>query len=372
MSEVYNASKERLTEIYHTVLAIQNQIKTLDQEVLFSQSDEKAVTKELELIEQYHGSIEAFIKNISSKITSSVPSVSNCFQQSFQSSPTPFSTQSITTKLPKLEIKTFSGNRLEWNQFWDTFRTTIHESSLSEIEKFNYLLSYLSGDALKLLNGLPRNNENYKVAIDLLKDSFGNKQVLLNLHMNRLFELKSCYNSSQLKPFFDCVNSNIRSLKELGVDTSQFDMVLAPLLLSKLPYNIKRSFVKQQGNNALHLDDLMTFLHDDIMTDSRCNSLFGSSNSSSNYKPNQYLVKNIDINKTNKFDSQNRFKSFHNNYRNNQPQFRKNFNNGIYNGTSTFPRFDSTKNNSLNTAFIIKMTTIFSGSVMGLISLKHV
>ena len=62
MSEVNNASKERLTEIYHTVLAIQNQIKTLDQEVLFSQSDEKAVTKELELIEQYHYSIEAFIK----------------------------------------------------------------------------------------------------------------------------------------------------------------------------------------------------------------------------------------------------------------------------------------------------------------------
>ena len=34
----------------------------------------------------------------------------------------------VTTKLPKLTIKPFAGNAYNWQTFWDSFRTSIHEN----------------------------------------------------------------------------------------------------------------------------------------------------------------------------------------------------------------------------------------------------
>ena len=45
-----------------------------------------------------------------------------------------------TGKLPKLELKRFDGNILKWQEFWDTFDSTIHQSErLQRVDKFNYL-----------------------------------------------------------------------------------------------------------------------------------------------------------------------------------------------------------------------------------------
>ena len=47
-------------------------------------------------------------------------------------------------KLPKLEIKNFSGKLAAWMTFIDSFEATVDRSAnLSDVEKFNFLLSYL-------------------------------------------------------------------------------------------------------------------------------------------------------------------------------------------------------------------------------------
>lgn len=51
-----------------------------------------------------------------------------------------------STKLPKLEIAPFNGDKLKWSEFWDSFECTIHNNEkLSNVEKFNYLRSKLVG-----------------------------------------------------------------------------------------------------------------------------------------------------------------------------------------------------------------------------------
>lgn len=43
-------------------------------------------------------------------------------------------------KLPKLTMPTFAGDILQWQTFWDSFESAVHDnSSLSDVEKFNYL-----------------------------------------------------------------------------------------------------------------------------------------------------------------------------------------------------------------------------------------
>ena len=59
-------------------------------------------------------------------------------------------------KLPKLELKKFHGNPIEWYPFWESFKSAVHKNSnLSRADKFNYLTSYLTGTAQRC-RGWPR------------------------------------------------------------------------------------------------------------------------------------------------------------------------------------------------------------------------
>ena len=47
-----------------------------------------------------------------------------------------------SVRLPKLELKNFDGNILKWQEFWNTFESTVHKNNdLQNVEKFNYLPS---------------------------------------------------------------------------------------------------------------------------------------------------------------------------------------------------------------------------------------
>ena len=58
----------------------------------------------------------------------------------------------------------------------------IETKNYKKIEKFNYFKSKLSGDVLKAISGLLLSNNNYDIAIDILKTKFGRDQELINLH----------------------------------------------------------------------------------------------------------------------------------------------------------------------------------------------
>ena len=61
-----------------------------------------------------------------------------------------------TLKLPKLDMFAFSGDKLKWNEFLDSFESVLHKSKkFSNIEKFNYLKGKLIGEALNANSGLP-------------------------------------------------------------------------------------------------------------------------------------------------------------------------------------------------------------------------
>ena len=118
-----------------------------------------------------------------------------------------------TIKLPKLEIEKFGGDPTTWQQFYDSF-TAIHNSvSLTNVEKFNYLRSFLVDEALHCISGLPLTNDNYENALKLLKDRYGNNQIIILAHMNALVKLPKVINDDihGLRKSYDDIESNIRS-----------------------------------------------------------------------------------------------------------------------------------------------------------------
>ena len=132
--------------------------------------------------------------------------------------------KSRNVKLPKLGIKKFSGEPTAWMTFIDLFEATVDRSTnLSEVEKFNYLLSYLEKDALQTISGMPITNANYKKTLELLRNRFGNPQKIISAHMNELLKLKRIASDRHVKAirlFYHDIENHVRSLDGLGITIS--------------------------------------------------------------------------------------------------------------------------------------------------------
>ncbi|XP_055928099.1 uncharacterized protein LOC129959307 [Argiope bruennichi] len=84
-------------------------------------------------------------------------------------------------KLPKFELKKFSGDPKEFLTFWSIF-SKIHESDeLSEIDKFQYLYQAMvpESKAARLVSSFPITSENYSKAVQQLKIRFGREDLLV-------------------------------------------------------------------------------------------------------------------------------------------------------------------------------------------------
>ena len=81
-------------------------------------------------------------------------------------------------------------------RIWDSFEEAVHlNTSPSDVEKLNYLSSKLSGEAKHSVSGIQLSNENYQVAVELLKERYGDKQAVFTSHYTELINLKPAPNN---------------------------------------------------------------------------------------------------------------------------------------------------------------------------------
>ena len=145
-------------------------------------------------------------------------------------------------KLPKLTLERFTGDITAWSTFWETFESSIRQNtSLSNIDKFNYLSSLLESSAADAISGLAITSNNYEEAISVLKRRFGNKQLIISRHMDALLNLEtvtSLHNLKGLRTLCDSIESHVRSLGSLGVSSASYGSLLSSILMNKLPHEL--------------------------------------------------------------------------------------------------------------------------------------
>lgn len=178
------------------------------------------------------------------------------------------STKKISMKLPKLTIKPFDGDPLCWKSFYDTFMCTIDSNDdLSNVEKMSYLVSFLKGQAEQTLKGFRISNENYTAALDLLKQRYGDEQLLISSHMSALIEMKPATqvrDVTELRKLHDNIESQVRSLSALGLDSKNYGPMLIPVIINKIPNEIKLSVSKDQGKDVWDITKLLQILREEI------------------------------------------------------------------------------------------------------------
>lgn len=181
-------------------------------------------------------------------------------------------TESAKVKLPKIELKSFSGNYQKWQGFWDTFQSAVDgNTSISAIEKFTYLKSCRASNAE---SRLPLTADNYKVAIDILKDRFGKPQLLISNYMDALLKLSSVnsvHETKKLRELFDKIEINIRGLNALGVESQSFGNLLVPIVMEKIPSELRLVVSRKFGSEeSWNLDALLSALKTELEARERC------------------------------------------------------------------------------------------------------
>nr|XP_012234664.1 PREDICTED: uncharacterized protein LOC105679309 [Linepithema humile] len=92
-------------------------------------------------------------------------------------------------KLPEIKLPEFNGDYTKWLFFKNSFETTIHEEEeLTPIQKHQYLVGVLRGEALKVIQGYQISNENYAEAWKLLKDTYDNTMIIIETHLDELLQ----------------------------------------------------------------------------------------------------------------------------------------------------------------------------------------
>ena len=179
-----------------------------------------------------------------------------------------YSDSSAKIKLPKLEIPKFDGEVTNWQSFWDHFESAIHlNDELSDINKFNYLTSFLCDDAKSVISSLAPTSANYQTAVNILKKRYGNPQVLISSFMNKFVSLSKVNSDKDivsLRKLLDQTESSIRNLESLNVKTDSYGTLLVPLINDKLPDGIRISIAKKFDNDLWDIETLVELLRKEV------------------------------------------------------------------------------------------------------------
>ena len=177
-------------------------------------------------------------------------------------------------KLPKLDLRKFDGDKSKWPSLWDAFESSVHSNAkLAPIDKFNYVNYLLVKSANEAISGLSLTAENYDEAVAILKRRFGNKQLIINKHMETLLNINSVQsglNSQALRQLHDLIESHVRSLKSLGVSSSSYGSLLSSVVVSKLPQDL-RLIITREVRDEWDLDHILDVLRSELEARERAN-----------------------------------------------------------------------------------------------------
>ena len=180
-----------------------------------------------------------------------------------------------TVRLPKIALPRFGGDPVKWTSFWDSYQSAVHlNSALSDVDKFNYLRSLLDHTAFDAVAGLTLSEANYQQAIEILLKRFGNRQVIISKHMDTLMRMdpiSSDRHLRDLRRFYDHTESHVRSLKSLGIEAASYGALLSPVLLAKLPPELRLIVSRKLSDTDLNVDDLLATFEEELTARERAN-----------------------------------------------------------------------------------------------------
>ena len=153
-----------------------------------------------------------------------------------------------------------------FQSFWDSFNSTIDKNSgTPNTDKFKHLKA-LEGPAARIVQRLPLTDANYAHARKLSEDRYGKTQVIISAHMDNLIKINPCANDkpNQLRYMFDQIRVQIRGLESLGVKTESYGQLLIPIIMLKLPSEIRLQVSRATEKKVWEIQELLDLIQQEI------------------------------------------------------------------------------------------------------------
>ncbi|XP_041972778.1 uncharacterized protein LOC121728634 isoform X1 [Aricia agestis] len=275
-------------------------------EMLSEEADSAASLVEREDFDRQFFSLVALTRSLLGS------SVSNGSEAGFRDADSGAHVSNSFVRLPKIDLPHFDGNYQYWLEFRDTFVSLIHENDcINDINKFHYLRASLQGNAALLIKNIDFKKDNYKIAWDLLCERYNNNRLLVNNHLQALFDVEPIRgeSSASIRNVVDVTNKNIRALTNLKQPTKYWDALVIFILVKKLDLTTSRDW-EEYRNNSISGDPTLTqfcsFLNrkaDWLESVESNNTLNSSNNKIIVALNNSHLSNNSNTSKLNKFNS---------------------------------------------------------------------
>ncbi|XP_063993672.1 uncharacterized protein LOC135171214 [Diachasmimorpha longicaudata] len=221
------AALQRLQDRFKTLPEIQERLEELDENEVQRQfeledSFDTVVGDALELLDQHE-----LQRSRESSIS----------QSPAPAPPTVVHNLPCRPRLPEIRVPDFDGAIEEFPTFWDAYSSVIHDNTdLEAVQKFQYLRGLLKGGAAAVISSLTTTEENYAIAIGILKKKYDCKKKILRRHWAILRDYPPLQRDSpsELGKLVDVMNQHIQALETLGQKVAYWDLPLTDLITQKL------------------------------------------------------------------------------------------------------------------------------------------
>lgn len=253
----------RLEEVFQEFRTIRLQIELLTDDVIDNQEpDEKESKEQLKARvaalkeEREEANVKTMMKieniyyKLKAALTRLVPKPNPVGQPVPQAAPAAVS----RVKLPEIRLPNFSGHLKEWVTFRDTFRSLIHDNQqLSAMDKFTYLRSSLTGEALQEINSVELTEVNYEVAWITLEQRYENKKLIVKAHLDSLFAVEVMKKESYelLSKLIGDFEKNLLMLDKIGEVTENWSTILVYMICSRLDPITLRHWESHHNSKAV-------------------------------------------------------------------------------------------------------------------------
>ncbi|XP_050515036.1 uncharacterized protein LOC126890225 [Diabrotica virgifera virgifera] len=239
--------KDYLSKVFDKYLDVQNELEILDDAYAVDMAD----------VEGRFLILESALNDKIDQI-----SVNSVMSTSAQQSPTNSNNRHV--HLPEIKIPHFDGTIENWPIFSEMFtKLIVNDTHLSDIEKLIYLKSILKNEPLQLIENLEIVGSNFSIAIDILKNRFENKCLIINTYLKQLLNVPSITkNTAQnLREFLTHIKKNLSTINNLNISDNLADFILIHIFTRKLDFNMKRSFESERDFNELPtIDEFLDFI----------------------------------------------------------------------------------------------------------------
>lgn len=166
-------------------------------------------------------------------------------------------TNPMAVKLPPINLPEFDGTLAEFDAFWEQFKACVERDDLAPVDKFNYLKGQLTGNAFKLIAGLPIEGASWDISVKLLESTYGNKKLKIRDLVNQLLNLPAANNNlSSLEKFRAEIEVVLARLQKLGCDIGNSAYLLTAIITKKLPHKAITYIQTREGDDYPDLDPL--------------------------------------------------------------------------------------------------------------------